>query len=706
MQQAIRIVSEEPFLFADTLAENLLLGGHGDDAALRAALAAAAADDVVAGLDGGLDGALGDRGLTLSGGQRQRVALARALVDPPRVLVLDDALSAVNPSLEEEIFARIRAHAPQTAVLLITRRRLPHGIADRVVQLPPPAEQAVVDAVEEIAEHAPTAREVVDEEALKPSFTSVARHDLESLDVSTERPPVLDDIATADAPVGGWEVVRHFKWLLLGGIALVTLMTLGQIAPQFAFGSVSDLVDQGDMGAVDVRVLMLVVVAFLTAFSAYGFWIVGQRFTQGVLYLFRRRQFQRLSRLGVDYYDRELPGQVSARLVWDLDILRSFFQEVSLFAVTQVSQIVLAFVAILVISPSVFPVVLVVAVVIVLMTAGNLPLNRRANETARDRLGRVTAKFEEDFLGRREIAQMAAGERLEQKFRAQCWQLRKARRNVQLISNSFSAAMLGMGQITAVVVLYISGNEVLAGAISIGSALTLRLLAETATSPFVTLGDQYSQVITAVVSWKRLEEPFRIPVLPPLDEHAPVCPPLDGDIVFDHVDFSYPHTGRQVLSDVSFTVAPGRVTALVGVTGAGKSSVAKLLGRTYDPEGGTVRVDGLDLKPARPRVVPRPAGHRPPRRVRVPRHRRVERRLRTARRRAHRDRGHGARGRRRRRARVTRGRARPRRRGRRHQPHHRATTAHRARARRGSPIPTCSCSTRPRPRSTRRSSAR
>jgi ATP-binding cassette subfamily B protein len=190
---------------------------------------------------------------------------------------------------------------------------------------------------------------------------------------------------------------------------------------------------------------------------------------------------------------------------------------------------------------------------------------------------------------------MAAGDRQEQKFRSSCWDLRRARRQVQLVSNSFSAAMLGIGQITAVVVLYISGNEVLAGALSIGSALTLRLLAETATTPFSALGDQYSQVITAMVSWKRLEEPFNVPVLPPLDADAPACPPLDGEIVFDHVDFTYPHTGRQVLNDVSFSVGAGCVTALVGVTGAGKSSIAKLVGRTYDPDDGTVRVDGLDL---------------------------------------------------------------------------------------------------------------
>ena len=383
LRQAIRIVGEEPFLFADTLAENLLLGGDGDEAALHAALTAAAADDVVASVDGGLDGVLGDRGLTLSGGQRQRVALARALVSPPRVLVLDDAFSAVNPSLEEEIFAHVRTRTrrrPRCCSSPAAGCRRTSPIASCTCHRPPSC--SIADAVDEVATHAERFDEVADVSvpSLVPSFTSVARHDLESVDVTTERPPVPDAAASADHPVGGWEVIRRFKWLLLGGIALVTLMTLGQIAPQFAFGSVSDLVENGDIGAVDVRVLVLVVVAFLTAFSAYGYWIVGQRFTQGVLYLFRRRQFQRLSRLGIDYYDRELPGQVSARLVWDLDILRSFFQDVSLFAITQVAQIVLTFTAILVISPSVFPVVLVVAIVIVWLTARNLPLNRRVNE--------------------------------------------------------------------------------------------------------------------------------------------------------------------------------------------------------------------------------------------------------------------------------------------------------------------------------------
>ena len=88
------------------------------------ALLTAGVDDVVDEIEGGLDGYVGDRGLTLSGGQRQRL-VRRALVARPRVLILDDALSAVNPSLEHEIVARIHQEMPETSILFITRRAGP-----------------------------------------------------------------------------------------------------------------------------------------------------------------------------------------------------------------------------------------------------------------------------------------------------------------------------------------------------------------------------------------------------------------------------------------------------------------------------------------------------------------------------------------------------------------------------------------------------
>jgi ATP-binding cassette subfamily B protein len=98
------------------------------------------------------------------------------------------------------------------------------------------------------------------------------------------------------------------------------------------------------------------------------------------------------------------------------------------------------------------------------------------------------------------------------------------------------------------------------------------------------------------VSWSRLREPFNEEIHPPPSPDAIACPELAGKVVFDHVAFTYPQTGRTVLHDVSFTIDARTVTALVGYTGAGKSSIAKLLSRTYDPSGGAVTVDGHDLR--------------------------------------------------------------------------------------------------------------
>jgi ATP-binding cassette, subfamily B, bacterial len=114
LTRQVALVGQTTFIFEDTVRSNVTLADHGDpdapdDDAVWAALRLARVDDVVAALPGGLDAALGERGANLSGGQRQRLAIARALVRRPRVLVLDDATSAVDPRIEQAILTGLRA---------------------------------------------------------------------------------------------------------------------------------------------------------------------------------------------------------------------------------------------------------------------------------------------------------------------------------------------------------------------------------------------------------------------------------------------------------------------------------------------------------------------------------------------------------------------------------------------------------------------
>jgi ATP-binding cassette subfamily B protein len=167
---------------------------------------------------------------------------------------------------------------------------------------------------------------------------------------------------------------------------------------------------------------------------------------------------------------------------------------------------------------------------------------------------------------------------------------------VGVVTVGYSSMIDAISHLLAILVLWRAGEQVLAGKLSIGSALTLQLLAIGGTVPLLMIGPLYGRLLEVSVSWHRLRHPFRVPVLPAPDPTARPCPALDGPVTFEHIDFRYPFTSRPVLQDVSFTLQPGVVTALVGSTGAGKSSVAKVLGRTYDPDSGRVSVAGADLR--------------------------------------------------------------------------------------------------------------
>jgi ABC-type multidrug transport system fused ATPase/permease subunit len=125
-----------PFAFDDSVRANVSLDRAGiGDAQVWAALRLAQADGFVARLPGGLDTELGERGITLSGGQRQRLTLARALAGRPRLLILDDATSAVDPRVEAAILSALRSDGAGASILVVAYRRATIALADEVVYL-------------------------------------------------------------------------------------------------------------------------------------------------------------------------------------------------------------------------------------------------------------------------------------------------------------------------------------------------------------------------------------------------------------------------------------------------------------------------------------------------------------------------------------------------------------------------------------------
>jgi ABC-type multidrug transport system fused ATPase/permease subunit len=129
------LVPQQAFLFDDTVRDNVTLGADVSDDEVWQALRTAQADGFVAALPDGLGARLGERGTTLSGGQRQRLSLARALVRRPRLLVMDDATSAVDPEVEARILAALREESAAATVLVVAYRKATIGLADEVVFL-------------------------------------------------------------------------------------------------------------------------------------------------------------------------------------------------------------------------------------------------------------------------------------------------------------------------------------------------------------------------------------------------------------------------------------------------------------------------------------------------------------------------------------------------------------------------------------------
>ncbi|MCM3846659.1 ABC transporter ATP-binding protein/permease [Pseudonocardia sp. DR1-2] len=667
LRAELGVVFEEAFLFSDSIRNNIAYGrpDAGEDE-IRAAAEAAQVASFVEDLPDGYDTEVGERGLTLSGGQRQRIALARAMLTRPRVLVLDDATSAVDTATEAAIHETLHELTAERTTLLVAHRRSTLALADRIAVLD---KGRVVDtgtedelrgrcalfrellatgpadelgggtrepAAHEAAPGTGTGARVLADAPVGPAVTpelwprvsieedpdraltrdgggaagwaggiSATPELLESvakLPPAKESPRLRgDDDPTAPDPAFRLSsLLRPVRWLLVLGVALMTADALATLAlPSIARIAVDDGIADGATRVLLLAALAGLLIVVLDAVVVGFQTLVTARAGESLLYLLRLRSYAHLQRLGLDFYERELSGRIMTRMTTDVDALSTFLQTGLAQAVVSLLTIGGVATALVLTDPQLA--LYALGWLLPLLAVGTVVFRRfssRAYAEARERVSVVNADLQENVSGVR-IAQAYVREELSyDRFGERSDAYRRSRLRAQRYIATYFPFVAFLSDIATAVVLFVGGTRIVGGDITPGVLTAFLLYLTLFFGPVQQLSQVFDGYQQARVGLNRISELLRTPTSVPDEPErpAPVPPRLRGEVELDHVTFRYPGVDAPALDDVSLRVGAGETVALVGATGAGKSTLIKLIARFYDTGDGQVRVDGVDVR--------------------------------------------------------------------------------------------------------------
>lgn len=350
----------------------------------------------------------------------------------------------------------------------------------------------------------------------------------------------------------------------------------------------------------DVRALMISVAVYVILYLIIWRVRIYQtdimvRTGQSIMYDIRTQMYAHLQRLSMSFYDTHEVGRLVSRLTSDVGVLEDF----ATWAIVQLVNNAFVLIGILVVMLAMdWKLSLLTFTVLPIMAVGTFFWRARAREAYREvrqAISRINARLAENIWGVRVIQSLVREDLNFKLFE------RINRRNLEAnlyaarLSSIYFPAVEFTNAIAMATVVWFGGHQVLNGHITAGVLVAFLLYVDRFFWPIRDTAMRYNSLLATMASGERI---FQVLDTQPeiVDKPGAVpLPPIKGHVVFDHVEFRY-KPDKPVIQDLSLEVLPGQTVAFVGATGAGKTSLIKLLDRFYDVTGGAIRIDGYDIR--------------------------------------------------------------------------------------------------------------
>jgi len=413
-----------------------------------------------------------------------------------------------------------------------------------------------------------------------------------STEVFTQRPSARDR-QRLSIPM----LVGEHPVLVAGGAACVLVVgALGVAGPLLVGWAIDYGIKAHDLRKVEMYAAAYLVISFVVAYTQRAGVHLWGRLAARVMHRLRILVFTHLQRLSLDFFTEEKAGVLMSRMTSDIENLQQFLQDgISSFGIQLVSMVTIIIVLFKLDAKLAMLSIVAVVPLLLVLTIWFHRASERGYLRARDGIANVLSDLSESLYGVRVITATNRQRYNVVQHRNVVGEYRDANLYTGRANAIYGPATVTITILGQALLLGVGGNAVLHDQLSIGVLVSFVLYLGRFFQPIQLLVQQYNVLQQGRSSIIRLRELVETP--PSVDERvgAEALPPVTGAIEFREITFSYV-PGHPVLEHVDLAIAPGESVAFVGPTGAGKSTMAKLVNRFYDPDEGAVLVDGHDVR--------------------------------------------------------------------------------------------------------------